>query len=459
MALTEECMNLRCFLAAGEVAGGAEVGVVGVGAGAGLAPVTTTPMATDHQSTERPWQQLDVISMTNFAKYGEIADIFDASIRQKGICYDWPCHGYCCPSDLRPGSDKRCPAANDRQATVLFSLVSPKESFQDKDKAYFERFGNVVSFFPYRGRQFEYVVEYYDSRSAYHAAMSCNRLQFHGGTMHTTFLWDGSTEGSVVYDKAYFDRLCGGSNDGAASFSMLSGPSGQGKPKEWNIDYGVSSGWSAGPQVRQRPNTGDNPLAAQTLKRSAESAPQWPAVEEEMGTNASTAIIRLPMSEAGMPAPTGFNRPGLLPVSPAAAGLPGLTTAPRPLAIPAVSNLFTPAPSQGSGSEHSTENSPHSQKHDAAKSWMPRRDHGGADSTAAPDAVGSFAEQLSDIPANVGLATVILAGADHAADRSATAGVGLLAVAVAGKLCVAGASHGQKYHWHHERNRLRPARS
>ncbi|KAJ1934993.1 hypothetical protein EC988_008626, partial [Linderina pennispora] len=205
----------------------------------------------------------------HFAKYGEIADIFDASIRQKGICYVSYYDSRCAlealkenyntirighatvtvvPSDLRPGSDKRCPAANDRQATVLFSLVSPKESFQDKDKAYFERFGNVVSFFPYRGRQFEYVVEYYDSRSAYHAAMSCNRLQFHGGTMHTTFLWDGSTEGSVVYDKVYFDRLCGGSNDGAASFSMLSGPNGQEKPKEWNIDYGVSSGWSASPQ-------------------------------------------------------------------------------------------------------------------------------------------------------------------------------------------------------------------
>ncbi|KAJ1936820.1 hypothetical protein FBU59_004937, partial [Linderina macrospora] len=137
----------------------------------------------------------------HFSKYGEIADIFDTAITVKGICYVSFYDSRCAlnalkenynatrigtatvkvvPSDLRPGFERRGPSSNDRQATVLFSLVSPKDTFRDNDRAYFERFGAIVTFLPYRGRQFEYTAEFYDSRAAYRAAMSCDGQQFHG---------------------------------------------------------------------------------------------------------------------------------------------------------------------------------------------------------------------------------------------------------------------------------------
>ncbi|KAJ2482470.1 hypothetical protein IWW47_005825, partial [Coemansia sp. RSA 2052] len=80
----------------------------------------------------------------------------------------------------------------DYQATVLVSLVGANRGFEESDRAHFERFGEVCRFYPYFNSETEWVVEYYDCRSAKDAALNCHGQPACKGTMYTTFLWDDS---------------------------------------------------------------------------------------------------------------------------------------------------------------------------------------------------------------------------------------------------------------------------
>ncbi|KAJ2444065.1 hypothetical protein GGF42_006426, partial [Coemansia sp. RSA 2424] len=92
----------------------------------------------------------------------------------------------------RPDAFNRNPMKTDYQATVLVSLVGANRGFEESDRAHFERFGEVCRFYPYFNSETEWVVEYYDCRSAKDAALNCHGQPACKGTMYTTFLWDDS---------------------------------------------------------------------------------------------------------------------------------------------------------------------------------------------------------------------------------------------------------------------------
>ncbi|KAJ2728177.1 hypothetical protein IW152_006044 [Coemansia sp. BCRC 34962] len=148
---------------------------------------------------------------SRLAKFGEIADMLE--LGKKGVCYVMfydsrdaanaismlTNNFYVAGEDitivesrLRPNAFGRCPLPTDYQATVLVSLVGAKRGFEDSDRMYFERYGEVHAFYPYYNSESEWVIEYYDCRSAADAAMNCHGQAACKGTIYTTFLWDDS---------------------------------------------------------------------------------------------------------------------------------------------------------------------------------------------------------------------------------------------------------------------------
>ncbi|KAJ2105225.1 hypothetical protein IW146_008322 [Coemansia sp. RSA 922] len=148
---------------------------------------------------------------SKLAKFGEIADKLE--LHSKGVCYvmffdsrdaanainalkgnffigDDPIDVV--ESRHRPDAFTRSPQQTDYQATLLVSLVGAIRGFEAADRVLFEKYGDVCAFFPYQNSEVEWVVEYYDCRSAKEAALNCHGQSTFKGTMYTTFLWDDS---------------------------------------------------------------------------------------------------------------------------------------------------------------------------------------------------------------------------------------------------------------------------
>ncbi|KAJ2593290.1 hypothetical protein H4R99_006143 [Coemansia sp. RSA 1722] len=147
-----------------------------------------------------------------FSSFGEVSFVLDL-VRKSGICYVMYYDSRCAqkalrqagdqimisgisiqlyPSKPRPDAYNRSPHQDDHQATVVFTLNGRNAAFHDEDKDYFSEFGGVCDFYPYKNRHNEYVVEYFDTRSASKAGLTCHDTEFRGGRMYSSFFWDGS---------------------------------------------------------------------------------------------------------------------------------------------------------------------------------------------------------------------------------------------------------------------------
>ncbi|PIA15635.1 hypothetical protein COEREDRAFT_87602 [Coemansia reversa NRRL 1564] len=93
-------------------------------------------------------------------------------------------------SNHRPDAMGRPPTEEDYQGTVLISLTRTQHTLSNFDRPYFEEYGDIYRFYPFKGYQNEWVVEYYDARAAQKAGFSNHGLSYRNGTIYTTFLWD-----------------------------------------------------------------------------------------------------------------------------------------------------------------------------------------------------------------------------------------------------------------------------
>ncbi|KAJ2359878.1 hypothetical protein IW150_007663, partial [Coemansia sp. RSA 2607] len=102
-----------------------------------------------------------------FASFGEIESVIN--LAQKGICYVVyydsryaqkalrqagkhiminGCHIGIFPSKHRPGAVGRSPSWEDKQGTVLFTLVGEDAAMDESARGFFEKYGEIDGFYP-----------------------------------------------------------------------------------------------------------------------------------------------------------------------------------------------------------------------------------------------------------------------------------------------------------------------
>ncbi|KAJ2746173.1 hypothetical protein GGI20_001596 [Coemansia sp. BCRC 34301] len=198
----------------------------------------------------------------------------------------------------RPDAFNRNPLKADFQATVLVSLVDANRGFEASDRAHFERFGEVCRFYPYFSSETEWVVEYYDYRSANDAAMSCHGQPACKGTMYTTFLWDDSVPclemGSALNSRVRRVEASSDTRaDSARAFDKAAQRSG------------------AAPVPAREPHQGEDPGRARERAQlpNLQVYPPVLPLASRSASIAQPASAPIPSSLAAMPLPGAKKRP------------------------------------------------------------------------------------------------------------------------------------------------------
>ncbi|KAJ1965958.1 hypothetical protein IWQ62_002537 [Dispira parvispora] len=101
------------------------------------------------------------------------------------------------PIDVRyslPKNDEAFKEFCDRhknQGTLLVTARDCPLPLNDSDlRSYFQQFGDVASFKPFRSNERQRLVEYYDSRDCIRANDMAHGTEYNGGTLHCRFIWD-----------------------------------------------------------------------------------------------------------------------------------------------------------------------------------------------------------------------------------------------------------------------------
>ncbi|KAJ2880561.1 hypothetical protein H4R27_004649 [Coemansia aciculifera] len=270
-----------------------------------------------------PYQAVNVSGSirSKLAKFGEIADKLE--LHSKGVCYvmfydsrdaanainvlkgnfyigDNPVA--IVESRHRPDAFTRSPQQTDYQATMLVSLVGAKRGFEAADRVLFEKYGEVCAFYPYLNSETEWVVEYYDSRSAKEAALNCHGQDACKGTMYTTFLWDDSVPRPVSSPAPTSKRFRPeAAYDSRAESSM-------------SFDRAALRSANAAVFVKE-PRQSDDPYRTREQEREQMPSLQTRPPPMPLNTTSSSSIRSAPMAQPPQPVSA--------PVSSSALSLPG----------------------------------------------------------------------------------------------------------------------------------------